>query len=70
MQTDENRRAGEPAHDILAAEAFAVPAPDDAIDADLFRELQFDPAFASLVGNPAMAIAEFSIVDVFEPVKL
>ena len=37
-----NRAAGEPAHDILAAEAFAMPAPDPALRRGLV--LPEDPA--------------------------
>src|SRR3989442_6598678 len=49
---------------------LAVPAPDNAIDAYFFRELQFDPALASFVGDPTVAIADFAVVDVFDPVNV
>ena len=41
-------------------------APNDSIDRDWFNELQFHPAFAALVGNPAPVVAGPSVVNVFE----
>src|ERR1041385_5898378 len=49
---------------------FAIASPHDASDGEFFREFEFDPAFSAFVRNPAVAVAIFAIVQMFETMNL
>ena len=49
---------------------LAITPPNNAIDGDFARKFELNPAFATLIGNPASAVSIFTVIKVLELVDI